>query len=194
MILINIDFLTLGHVLRLPCGKTLYISVFPCFALTRFVGRMHNFLHLVTAFIGLLQTLDDCGSPPLAARAPTLSRPTSLRTADRKSMMAFMGLPLDVFGKVIFLVNKTLCFTDCSVQDAWFQPYLPLQQIDMLKDTPSWLCGCTNSIITQQSDIDLLVHVRILWFMWRRFIIDCLFRWKLALLNFATRSWKDRQD
>jgi hypothetical protein len=48
----------------------------------------------------LLQTLDDCGSPPLAARAPSLSRPTSLRTSDRKSMMAYLGLPLDVFGKV----------------------------------------------------------------------------------------------
>lgn len=53
--------------------------------------------------IGLLQALDDCGDPPLAARAPTLSRPTSLRTSDHKSMMAFMGLPLDVFGKVRFL-------------------------------------------------------------------------------------------
>jgi Transport protein Avl9 len=49
---------------------------------------------------GLLQTLDDCGSPPLAARAPTLSRPTSLRTSDHKSMMAYIGLPLDIFGKV----------------------------------------------------------------------------------------------
>ena len=53
-----------------------------------------------TAPKGLLQTLDDCGSPPLAARAPTLTRPTSLRTSDHKSMMAFMGLPLDIFGKV----------------------------------------------------------------------------------------------
>lgn len=50
--------------------------------------------------LGLLQTLDDCGSPPLSARAPTLSRPTSLRTSDHKSMMAYIGLPLDVFGKV----------------------------------------------------------------------------------------------
>lgn len=48
----------------------------------------------------MLQTLDDCGSPPLAARAPTLSRPTSLKTSDHKSMLAFMGLPLDIFGKV----------------------------------------------------------------------------------------------
>ncbi|KAG5638741.1 hypothetical protein H0H81_010551 [Sphagnurus paluster] len=90
----------------------------------------------------LLQTLDDCGSPLLATRAPTLSQPSSLRTSDRKSMMAFMGLPLDIFGK-----------------DAFFQPYLPLQQLDILKETTSWLCGSTNSIVTHQKEIDLLVNI-----------------------------------
>ena len=49
---------------------------------------------------GLLQNLDDCGSPPLASRAKTLSRASSLRTSDRKSLMAYLGLPLDIFGKV----------------------------------------------------------------------------------------------
>ena len=57
--------------------------------------------HIIsTMFQGLLHTLDDCGSPPLASRAPTLSKPMSLRTSDRKSMMAYTGLPLDIFGKV----------------------------------------------------------------------------------------------
>lgn len=55
---------------------------------------------LVTLVPGLLQNLDDCGSPPLAYRAQTLTRPNSLRTSDRKSMMAYMGLPLDLFGNV----------------------------------------------------------------------------------------------
>ncbi|KAJ7080511.1 transport protein Avl9-domain-containing protein [Mycena epipterygia] len=96
---------------------------------------------LVSLLPGLLQTLDDCGSPPLAARAPTLSRPTSLRTSDRKSMMAYTGLPLDIFGK-----------------DAFFQPYLPLQQLDVAADTKSWLCGSTNSIVTQRKEVDLLVN------------------------------------
>ena len=94
--------------------------------------------------LGLLQNLDDCGSPPLAYRAKTLARPTSLKTSDPKSMMAYMGLPLDLFGK-----------------DAFFQPYLPLQQLDMLKDTGCWLCGSTNSIVTQQKEIDLLVNVSV---------------------------------
>ncbi|KAJ7617522.1 transport protein Avl9-domain-containing protein, partial [Mycena polygramma] len=96
---------------------------------------------LVSLLPGLLQTLDDCGSPPLAARAPTLSRPTELRTSDRKSMMAYTGLPLDIFGK-----------------DAFFQPYLPLQQLDVAADTKSWLCGSTNSIVTARKEVDLLVN------------------------------------
>ena len=58
--------------------------------------------------------------------------------------MAYLGLPLDLFGK-----------------DAFFQPYLPLQQVDLIKETQSYLCGCTNSIVTQQKDIDLLVNVRV---------------------------------
>lgn len=30
----------------------------------------------------------------------------------------------------------------------------------MLKDTGCWLCGSTNSIVTQQKEIELLVNVR----------------------------------
>ena len=99
---------------------------------------------LVTLVPGLLHNLDDCGSPPLAARAKTLQRPTELKTSDHKSMRAFVGLPLDLFGK-----------------DAFFQPYLPLQQLDILKDTSSWLCGCTNSIVAQQKEVDLLINVSV---------------------------------
>lgn len=99
---------------------------------------------LISLLPGLLQTLEDCGSPPLASRAPTLTKPQSLKTSDRKSMLAYLGLPLDVFGK-----------------DAFFQPYVSLQQLDMLKETPSWLVGSTNSIVTAQSGVDLLVNVGI---------------------------------
>ncbi|KAG6898417.1 hypothetical protein C0992_004128 [Termitomyces sp. T32_za158] len=99
---------------------------------------------LVSLIPGLLHTLDDCGSPHLAARAPTLERPSSLKTSDPKSMMAFMGLPLDLFGKGSF-----------------FQPYLPLQQIDVIKGTASWLCGATNAIVTSQKEVDLLVNAQL---------------------------------
>ncbi|TFK33030.1 transport protein Avl9-domain-containing protein, partial [Crucibulum laeve] len=124
---------------------------------------------LVSLLPGLLQTLDDCGSPPLAARAPTLSRPTSLKTSDHKSMMAFMGLPLDLFGK-----------------DAFFQPYLPLQQLDMIKNTPSWLCGCTNSIVTHQNEIDLLVNIETGVFEFRDPKLE-----RSAGLTAADRKWMD---
>ncbi|KXN82796.1 Late secretory pathway protein AVL9 [Leucoagaricus sp. SymC.cos] len=124
---------------------------------------------LISLLPGLLQTLEDCGSPPLANRAPTLSRPNSLKTSDHKSMMTFMGLPLDVFGK-----------------DAFFQPYLPLQQLDMIKDTPSWLCGSTNSIVTQQKDIDLLVDTETGTVEFRDPKLE-----RLAGLTAADRKWMD---
>ncbi|KAJ7932309.1 AVL9/DENND6 domain-containing protein, partial [Mycena leptocephala] len=98
----------------------------------------------VSLLPGLLQTLNDCGSPPLGA--PTLSRPTSLRTSDRKSMAACARLPLDIFGN-----------------DAFLQPYLPLQQLDVAADTKSWLYGSTNSIVTQRKEVDLLVNVSVLY-------------------------------
>ncbi|KAF5377978.1 hypothetical protein D9615_006666 [Tricholomella constricta] len=124
---------------------------------------------LISLLPGLLQTLDDCGSPPLAARAPTLSRPTSLRTSDHKSMLAFMGLPLDIFGK-----------------DAFFQPYLPLQQLDVLKETTSWLCGSTNSIVTHQKEIDLLVNIETGAFEFRNPQLE-----RSAALTAADRKWMD---
>jgi hypothetical protein len=71
-----------------------------------------------------------------------------------------MGLPLDIFGK-----------------EAFFQPYLPLQEVDQLA-APSWLVGTTNQIVTQQrtghwdllvdvctsgdlADVDITKHVRV---------------------------------
>ncbi|KAL0579872.1 hypothetical protein V5O48_002119 [Marasmius crinis-equi] len=106
------------------------------------VERLCTFQYsLVSLLPDLLQTLDDCGSPPLASRASSLERPTELRTSDPRSMRKYLGLPMDLFGR-----------------DAFFQPYLPLQQLDMLKETKSWLCGSTNSIVTQQKEVDLLVN------------------------------------
>ncbi|KZS96061.1 hypothetical protein SISNIDRAFT_483460 [Sistotremastrum niveocremeum HHB9708] len=124
---------------------------------------------LVSLVPGLLNTLEDCGSPPLESRAPTLSRPTSLRTSDRKSLNAYLGLPLDIFGK-----------------DAFFQPYLPLQQLDLLKETKSWLCGSTNSIITQQKDMDILVNIETNTLEFRNSQVE-----RLVNLTAADRKWID---
>ena len=45
-------------------------------------------------------------------------------------------------------------------QNSFFQPYLPLQQTEMMA-ADSWLCGSTNAIVTQQKDVDLFVNVRL---------------------------------
>ncbi|KAI5118799.1 hypothetical protein M0805_005141 [Coniferiporia weirii] len=124
---------------------------------------------LISLIPGLLQNLDDCGSPPLSSRAQILARATSLRTSDRRSLMAYLGLPLDIFGK-----------------DAFFQPYLPLQQVDLIKETRSYLCGCTNSIVTQQKDIDLLVNIETNTFEFRDPKLE-----RLASLTPADRKWMD---
>ncbi|KAJ3770300.1 transport protein Avl9-domain-containing protein [Lentinula raphanica] len=134
------------------------------------VERLCTFQYsLISLLPGLLQTLDDCGSPPLASRAPTLTRPTSLRTSDPKSLMAYTGFPLDIFGK-----------------DAFFQPYLPLQQLDMLKETKSWLCGSTNSIVTHQKEIDLLVNIETGVFEFRDQNLE-----RSSGLTAADRKWMD---
>ncbi|KAH9924315.1 transport protein Avl9-domain-containing protein [Epithele typhae] len=124
---------------------------------------------LVTLVPGLFHSLEDCGSPPLATRAATLQKPNSLKTSDPKSMMAYMGLPLDLFGR-----------------DSFFQPYLPLQQLDLLKDTPSWLCGSTNSIVTQQKDIDLLVNIETGAIEFRTPSVE-----RMVALTAADRKWMD---
>ncbi|KAK1220665.1 hypothetical protein PQX77_016491 [Marasmius sp. AFHP31] len=127
---------------------------------------------LVSLLPDLLQTLDDCGSPPLASRAATLERPTELKTSDQKSMRRYLGLPLDLFGR-----------------DAIFQPYLPLQQLDMLKETKSWLCGSTNSIVTQQKEVDLLANAETGTVEFRT-LTDPRLEAKVALTP-ADRKWMD---
>ncbi|KAF9262933.1 hypothetical protein L218DRAFT_1077588 [Marasmius fiardii PR-910] len=137
------------------------------------VERLCTFQYsLVSLLPDLLQTLDDCGSPPLATRAKTLERPTELKTSNQKSMRRYLGLPLDIFGR-----------------DAFFQPYLPLQQLDMLKETKSWLCGSTNSIVTQQKEVDLLVNAETGTIEYRS-TSDPRLEAKVALTA-ADRKWMD---
>lgn len=124
---------------------------------------------LVTLMPGLLQNLEDCGSPPLGTRAPTLTRPSSLKTSNHKSMMTYLGLPLDLFGK-----------------DAFFQPYLPLQQLDMITESKSWLCGTTNSIVAEQKEIDLFVDTETGTVEFRDPKLE-----KSAGLTAADRKWMD---
>ncbi|KAG8835833.1 late secretory pathway protein avl9 [Serendipita sp. 399] len=133
------------------------------------VERLCTFQYsLVSLIPGLLQTLEDCGNPQLASRAPNLQKPTELKTSDRQSMLNFMGLPLDLFGK-----------------DAFFQPYLPLQQIDLLS-SPSCLCGSTNQVVTQHKEIDMLVNIESSQIEYRTPHVE-----RMVALTAADRLWID---
>ncbi|KAK8853450.1 hypothetical protein IAR55_004157 [Kwoniella newhampshirensis] len=124
---------------------------------------------LVSLIPGLLMSLRDCGSPDLDRRAARI-RPTSLRTSDRSSLLRYMGLPLNVFGK-----------------DAFFQPYMPLQQMDLLQ-AKSWLVGTTNQIVTQQKDCkyDLLVNIDTNVFEFADSKVE-----RMVSLTPADRRWMD---
>lgn len=113
------------------------------------VERLCNFQYsLVSLIPNLLHALSHAASPDIPA---TLGRKagvsnSSLRTTDRDSLLEYAGMPLDLFGK-----------------GACFQPYMPLQQIEMLMDTRthSFLAGTTNAVFTQQKNLKLDVVVDI---------------------------------
>ncbi|KAF8318471.1 hypothetical protein DL93DRAFT_2054522 [Clavulina sp. PMI_390] len=124
---------------------------------------------LISLIPGLMMALEDCGSPELAERAPTLSRATEFKSSDRQSLLKFMGLPLDLFGK-----------------GAFFQPYMPLQQIDLMAKS-SYLCGSTNSILTHQRDhIDLIINIETNTFEFMDPLTE-----RLVALTPADRQWMD---
>ncbi|WFD35802.1 hypothetical protein MCUN1_002669 [Malassezia cuniculi] len=81
---------------------------------------------LVSLVPGLLGALQDAALPSMDS-GPR-KKVESLRMSDKKSLLAYMGLPLPLFGR-----------------GAFFQPYCPLQQLDMLS-ADSWVIGTTNSI------------------------------------------------
>lgn len=101
---------------------------------------------LVSLIPALMDHLDSCGSPLLDKYEKTIKKPTSLRTSDRKSLLTFMGLPLQPFG-----------------EGGIFNPYVPLQQFNELKapETKFFLVGSTNSLLLspQNKIADIVVHM-----------------------------------
>lgn len=55
---------------------------------------------LISLIPRLLHNLQDSAGPELDSYERNLTMPTSLRTSDRNSLLAYMGLPLQIFGKV----------------------------------------------------------------------------------------------
>lgn len=101
---------------------------------------------LISLIPGLIRSLQDCADPAFDSYEKTVVKPTSLKTSERSSLLAYMGLPLQIFGKGSF-----------------FGPYTPLQQLDMLADygTKSYIVGSTNSLLLQQKDrySDILINL-----------------------------------
>ncbi|KAI0176092.1 transport protein Avl9-domain-containing protein [Hypoxylon sp. FL1284] len=101
---------------------------------------------LISLIPGLLRNLQDSAGPDLNSYESKISQPTSLRTSDRNSLLSYMGLPLQIFGK-----------------GSLFGPYTPLQQLDILADfgTKSYIVGSTNSLLLQQRDrySDILINL-----------------------------------
>ncbi|KAF2127809.1 hypothetical protein P153DRAFT_295297 [Dothidotthia symphoricarpi CBS 119687] len=101
---------------------------------------------LISLIPGLIRHLQDAADPKFNAKEENIVTPTSLKTSERSSLLAYMGLPLQLFGK-----------------GSLFGPYTPLQQLDMLadQDTKSYIVGSTNSLLLQQRDrySDILINL-----------------------------------
>lgn len=101
---------------------------------------------LLSLIPGLVRSLQDCADPQMDRYAETLKKPDGVRTSDRASLLAYMGIPLQIFGK-----------------GAIFGPYTPLQQLDILTDlgTKSYVMGSTNSLLLQQKEryCDVMVNL-----------------------------------
>lgn len=101
---------------------------------------------LISLIPGLIRNLQDCADPELHSYETKLAQPTSLQSSNRSSLLSFMGLPLQIFGK-----------------GGFFGPYTPLQQLDILADfgTKSYIVGSTNSLLLQQKDrySDILINL-----------------------------------
>ncbi|KAJ5987296.1 Late secretory pathway protein AVL9 [Penicillium sp. IBT 35674x] len=101
---------------------------------------------LISLIPGLIDNLQDCADPAFDDYTQNVEKPTSLKTSDRGSLLAYMGLPLQIFGK-----------------GSMFGPYTPLQQLDLLADdgTKSYVVGSTNSLLLQQKDrySDILINL-----------------------------------
>lgn len=92
---------------------------------------------LISLVPGLIRRLEDCADPVFNTYEESLVPPTSLKTSERASLLSYVGLPLQIFGK-----------------GSLFGPYTPLQLLDVLADhdTKSYVVGSTNSLLLDQKE------------------------------------------
>ncbi|KAG7663381.1 uncharacterized protein J8A68_003129 [[Candida] subhashii] len=103
--------------------------------------------NLISLIPNLINNLDNSGCPLIdyiETNGP-LTKPTSLNTVNRLSMLRFFGLPLQIF----------------NTKNSFWNPYLPLQQLDELS-VGSFMIGCSNLLIVNQAkkfDVDILIDL-----------------------------------
>ncbi|CAK9442265.1 uncharacterized protein LODBEIA_P60080 [Lodderomyces beijingensis] len=103
--------------------------------------------NLISLIPNLINFLDDSGCPlvDFVETNGPLSKPQSLSSNNRQSMLRFFGLPLQIF----------------NTKNAFWNPYLPLQQLNELR-VNSFMAGCSNLLFVNQATmfgIDLLVNL-----------------------------------
>lgn len=93
---------------------------------------------LVSLIPGLLEHLDDAAAPDMHAYTEAVLPRTNFRPNDRESLLAYMGLPLQIFGKHSF-----------------FSPYTPLQCLESLSSpiSQSYVAGSTNVLFLGQKEL-----------------------------------------
>lgn len=102
---------------------------------------------LISLIPNLINNLDDLGCPLIdyvETNGP-LSKPTSLNTTNRRLMLRFFGLPLQIF----------------NTKNAYWNPYLPLQQLDQLA-IDSFMIGCSNLLFVNQAKqfgVDMIINL-----------------------------------
>lgn len=92
----------------------------------------NNLIALIPDLLNHLE-LSGCPLSDYTERYSPLSKPSSLKTNDRLSMLRFFGLPLQIF----------------TTKGSFWNPYLPLQQLDELS-AETFMVGCSNLLIANQ--------------------------------------------
>lgn len=77
------------------------VALIPCELLSR-----HLFGAAADPSLALLTNLDDSASPTLDERSKRITRPMTLKTSDRSSLIRYLGLPLNIFGEVCLRLSS----------------------------------------------------------------------------------------
>lgn len=104
----------------------------------------NNLIALIPDLLNHLE-LSGCPLSDYTEKYSPLNKPSLLKTNDRLSMLRFFGLPLQIF----------------NTKGSFWNPYLPLQQLDELSAN-TFMVGCSNLLIANQLTqfhVDLLVNL-----------------------------------